>query len=238
MTDTTTPTPTPPLENLEKLGEKPKHAAVVALAADLPQDSLTAAALLGELTSTMVDALPGASQRNLAGYLNPEATEAQAIRQRDAKAAQALADAASYRATADSRLAKAKALKAMVPGDYAVMVARDAAKQAQHDAEREKRRGAGSVSVSVYTDIDVEVNKEDLAGAGYHHKSECQGTGDASRSPDHELILDVWNSLRDFHDNAHGLTSWAGCPDPACVAVPEQFQLEPWHHIDASRDEW
>jgi hypothetical protein len=207
----------------------PAHPAIEALNQHGPMETLEAVQLLRGLTEAIFDALPERTQRTLTDYHHVGDPITHADAHRVHKAAQRREDAASYAKQVAKAEQEAAALEAMAPEEWALVMTEAAAKQAKRDAQWEKRQGAGTVSVSVWMDTDVDVNKEDLANAGYHHKSDCPA-GENPLEPNHQLIQSVWDQLRDFHDRHHGLTLWQNCPHNPCKGIPEAFQREPWMH--------
>lgn len=217
-------------ENATTIQASPAHPAIEALNQHMPTETLEAVQLLGGITLALREALPERSRNALSAYQTAGDPITHAEAHKAHKAAQRLEDAASYAKQAAKAEQEARALETMTPAEWALVMAEAAAKQAQRDAQYEKRNSAGTVSVSVWMDTDVDVNKEDLANAGYHHKSECPATEQDRLVPNHELIQDVWDKLRDAHDRMHGLTLWQNCPHDPCHSIPEEFQREPWHH--------
>lgn len=74
--------------------------------------------------------------------------------------------------------------------------------------------------MSITVTVDAEVEESDIEDAGYHHEDDCPA-----------LDVDVTaarQALSDWHDKAHGLTLWEGCPFDPCYNLPREFKL----HID------
>ena len=80
---------------------------------------------------------------------------------------------------------------------------------------RERKR-MFSTSVEVSEEVDIDISAADMADLGWHHEDDC---GAANGATDAEL-RDAIHSLRDWHDQAHGITSWVACKQSPCALIP------------------
>lgn len=221
-------------------GEKPAdHPALALLKSQPVTEPQEAAALLADLTSAVMDSLPGGSSRRLADLVHSVDPSRYAGSVKDREAADARKEAARLRQMAARADSQAAALDAVEPAEYAAKLLAKEAQDAKRAAERIADR-QGAITVSHYSpygdNIDVDVKPSELRRAGYHHHTKCNGSL-TRLDPDHELIRQTWQALLDHHDMAHGLTSWTNCPDPACRAIPEEFRREPWDRVNVLDDD-
>jgi hypothetical protein len=222
-------------------GEKPAdHPALALLKSQPVTEPQEAAELLADLTSAVMDALPGGSSRRLADLVHSVDPSRYAGSVKDREAADARKEAARLRQMAAKADSQAAALDAVEPAEYAATLLAKEAQDAKRAAERIADR-QGAITVSHFTaygdDVDVTVKPSELKRAGYHHHTKCNG-GVPPLLPDHDLVRQVWQALLDHHDRAHGLTSWTNCPDQACKAVPEEFRASPWTLRNPAYDGW
>ncbi|QGZ17153.1 hypothetical protein HYQ19_gp054 [Arthrobacter phage DrYang] len=120
--------------------------------------------------------------------------------------------------------AKAAAIEAMTPEEWALSVTLREAEQAKKSAERQEARD-GAIWVDITTEVTdtVRVTKEEMTAAGWHHESECNlGFTDAMDPGEVAVLATVTHhALQDYHDTAHRVTSWANCPHEPCRSLPE-----------------
>ncbi|QDK01943.1 hypothetical protein SEA_VIBAKI_63 [Arthrobacter phage Vibaki] len=79
----------------------------------------------------------------------------------------------------------------------------------------ERKRGF-STTVEVSEDVDVDLSADDMADLGWHHEDDC-GAGNGATDAE---LRDAIHGLRDWHDQAHGLTTWIACKQSPCALIP------------------
>lgn len=191
-----------------------------------------ALALVVEALGALTEAMPEDARERLSritgtlkGYPDPKSAK-------DAEAARERADAAVYRNRARNFEFRAEALEALTPEEWLAHKTAKDLEQAKRSAERQEARD-GSVSVDITTEVTetVLVTKEEMRAAGWHHMSDCktlnpEERADASGITEaRALRADTHYALQDWHDRAHGLTSWANCPNEPCKLLPEAAKV-------------
>jgi hypothetical protein len=222
--------------------EKPAdHPALALLKSQPVTEPQEAAALFAHLGAALIDALPAAPSRRLADLVHAVDPSRYAGSVKAREAADHRKEAARLRVLADRATSQAQALDDVDAEEYAVQLLAKEARAAKEAGERIADR-EGAITVTHYSpygdeSMDVTVKPSELRKAGYHHHTRCGAGGFTPVPLDHDLVRGVWQALLDHHDQAHGLTSWTNCPDPACKAIPEGFRKEPWDRINVLNDE-
>lgn len=215
-----------PVENLKKAIEGTPGELSPAKALSLVVEAL------GALTEAMPEDARERLSRlggTLKGYPDPKAAK-------DAEVASQRQTAAVHLNSARNHEHRAEALEALTPDEWLAHKTAKDLEQAKRSAERAEARD-GSVSVDITTEVTetVRVTKEEMRVAGWHHNADCKKF-DPDAVPDSDdrlqmvaearaLRADTHYALQDWHDRAHGLTSWANCPNEPCKLLPEAAKV-------------
>ncbi|AYD81548.1 hypothetical protein HYP71_gp054 [Arthrobacter phage KBurrousTX] len=197
------------------------------LLAHLTTQALTPAKALDfttEVLTALAEAMPVDARERLS-RLSEAITgkgDTEALRYREI--ASERLEAAKFKNRAGLYQARADALEAMEPDEWRLHVAKREAEQAKRSAEREVIRD-GSVVVDITTEVSdtVRVERHELTAAGWHHEADCKtGVTDTVGAEElNAMRAATHHALQDWHDRAHGLISWAGCPHEPCRLLPE-----------------
>jgi hypothetical protein len=82
-------------------------------------------------------------------------------------------------------------------------------------ASKQRRRRSFSTSIEVSEEVDIDISAEDMAADGWHHEDECGREGQTDAD-----LREAIDGLRDWHDQAHGLTAWVSCKQSPCALIP------------------
>ncbi|ASX98724.1 hypothetical protein SEA_COLUCCI_54 [Arthrobacter phage Colucci] len=195
-----------------------------------------ALALVQDTLAGLTEVLPEEARERLSRLARAWEASTPTAALRDAEAVRHRHDAKRWAAQARVAEEKANRFFAMTPEEWQLHKATTELEQAKKSADRQEARdGAVMVDIDTHITDTVRVEQSEMRAAGWHHNSECKKFDpDAVTDSDDRLQMieaaralraDTHYALQDWHDRAHGLTSWANCPNEPCKLLPEAAKV-------------